>query len=224
MNHYGVAREASALYDLPLRPIEPKLPAAQGKSEVTIEIQEPDLCPRFTGREIRKATTSSRRLRKHCIAPGADRSATHQQRSRRHELRSVGERQADARLRSRSARRPAPGHPQSAGWRNTEDAGRRRAQTHYRGSCCSRCGEAGRACRSDGRLGHDDHRENEEYADRIRVVRSGRRCAGCRSGMGCTPTRRIALSAVRISNRPCLQPTASPNLFSIPAAARSSAT
>src|SRR5208283_438576 len=36
MNHYGVAREASALYDLPLRPIEPKLPAAQGKSDVTI--------------------------------------------------------------------------------------------------------------------------------------------------------------------------------------------
>ena len=33
MNHYGVAREASALYDLPLRPIEPKLPAAQGKSK-----------------------------------------------------------------------------------------------------------------------------------------------------------------------------------------------
>ena len=53
MNHYGVAREASALYDLPLRPIEPKLPAAQGKSEVTIEIQEPELCPRFTAREIR---------------------------------------------------------------------------------------------------------------------------------------------------------------------------
>ena len=55
MNHYGVAREASALYDLPLRPIEPKLPAAQGKSEVTIEIQEPELCPRFTAREIRGA-------------------------------------------------------------------------------------------------------------------------------------------------------------------------
>jgi phenylalanyl-tRNA synthetase beta chain len=52
MNHYGIAREASALYDLPLRAIEPKLPAAQGKSEVTIEIREPDLCPRFTAREI----------------------------------------------------------------------------------------------------------------------------------------------------------------------------
>jgi len=58
MNHYGVAREASALYDLPLKPIEPKLPAGRtkddpGKSEVTIEIQEPELCARFTGREIR---------------------------------------------------------------------------------------------------------------------------------------------------------------------------
>ncbi len=56
MNHYGVAREASALYDLPLRPIDPKLPLSQGKSEVTIDIQEPDLCPRFTARDIRGAT------------------------------------------------------------------------------------------------------------------------------------------------------------------------
>jgi phenylalanyl-tRNA synthetase beta chain len=56
MNHYGVAREASALYDLPLRPIEPKLPPSQGRSEVTIDIQEPELCPRFTAREIRGAT------------------------------------------------------------------------------------------------------------------------------------------------------------------------
>src|SRR5713226_166857 len=28
MNHYGVARECSAIYDLPLKPIEPKLPVA----------------------------------------------------------------------------------------------------------------------------------------------------------------------------------------------------
>ena len=59
MNHYGVAREASALYDLPLKPIEPKLPPSQGKSDVTIAIQEPDLCPRFTAREIRGVTIKS---------------------------------------------------------------------------------------------------------------------------------------------------------------------
>ena len=56
MNHYGVAREASALYDLPLKPIEPKLPAQQSKSDVTIDIQVPDLCPRFTAQEIRGAS------------------------------------------------------------------------------------------------------------------------------------------------------------------------
>src|SRR5271167_769731 len=56
MNHYGVAREASALYDLPLKPIDPRLPAPQGKSAVTIDIQEPELCPRFTAREIRGVT------------------------------------------------------------------------------------------------------------------------------------------------------------------------
>src|ERR1700738_3786695 len=27
MNHYGVAREVGAIYDLPLKPIEPKLPS-----------------------------------------------------------------------------------------------------------------------------------------------------------------------------------------------------
>jgi phenylalanyl-tRNA synthetase beta chain len=56
MNHYGVAREVSALYDLDLKPIEPKLPPSQDKSDVTIDIQEPELCPRFTAREIRGAT------------------------------------------------------------------------------------------------------------------------------------------------------------------------
>src|ERR1700686_4230282 len=56
MNHYGVAREVSALYDLPLKPIEPKLPPSQGKSDVTIDIQGPDRCTRFTARRIRGVT------------------------------------------------------------------------------------------------------------------------------------------------------------------------
>ncbi len=59
MNHYGVAREVSAVYDLPLKPIEPKLPQSQDKSDVTVDIQEPELCPRFTAREIRGATIKS---------------------------------------------------------------------------------------------------------------------------------------------------------------------
>src|SRR5579863_5450002 len=36
MNHYGVAREAAAIYDQPLKPIDPKLPpAAKAASHAT---------------------------------------------------------------------------------------------------------------------------------------------------------------------------------------------
>src|SRR5678815_2099199 len=55
MNHYGVAREASAFYDVPLRPIRPMLPMPKEAAAFPIEIQEPDLCPRFSARVIRGA-------------------------------------------------------------------------------------------------------------------------------------------------------------------------
>jgi phenylalanyl-tRNA synthetase beta chain len=77
MNHYGVARECSAVYDLPLRPIEPKLPVASAAKAASggtpndmakampsrvvpptvaafpVEVVEPELCPRFTARVVR---------------------------------------------------------------------------------------------------------------------------------------------------------------------------
>jgi phenylalanyl-tRNA synthetase beta chain len=53
MNHYGAAREASAIYDLPLRPLAPKLPAARPAPPFSIAIEAPDLCPRFTARVVR---------------------------------------------------------------------------------------------------------------------------------------------------------------------------
>ena len=56
MNHYGAAREASAIYDLPLKPLVPKLPAAKPGTPFPIEIQEPGLCPRFTARVVRGVT------------------------------------------------------------------------------------------------------------------------------------------------------------------------
>jgi phenylalanyl-tRNA synthetase beta chain len=86
MNHYGVAREASALYDLPLKPIEPKLPPSQGKSEVTIDIQEPELCPRFTAREIRGATIKASPPEYIAASSATARSTPHQQRGRCHQL------------------------------------------------------------------------------------------------------------------------------------------
>jgi len=53
MNHYGVARECSAIYDLDLKPIEPKLPAAKGKARFAIELPDPQGCARYTAQIIR---------------------------------------------------------------------------------------------------------------------------------------------------------------------------
>ena len=77
MNHYGVAREAAAIYDLAIKPIEPKLPSAakaassstsSGTTEVVpfaITVEEPTLCPRFSARIIR-ATHDQAIARKNC--------------------------------------------------------------------------------------------------------------------------------------------------------------
>jgi phenylalanyl-tRNA synthetase beta chain len=56
MNHYGVAREASAFYNVPLRPLTPTLPAASGLAGVTITVEDGRYCPRFTARTVRNVT------------------------------------------------------------------------------------------------------------------------------------------------------------------------
>jgi len=53
MNHYGIARECSAIYDLDLRPIEPKLPSTKGKAKFAIELPDPQGCARYTAQIIR---------------------------------------------------------------------------------------------------------------------------------------------------------------------------
>ena len=70
MNHYGVAREAAAIYDLPLKQLLPVsykapllakdarngAPKAQHDVPFPIVVEEPQLCPRFTGRVIRETS------------------------------------------------------------------------------------------------------------------------------------------------------------------------
>src|SRR5579872_6005030 len=62
MNHYGVARECSAIYDLQLKPLEAKLPtsrtgedarASTNNAHASIEIQDQEGCARYTARVIR---------------------------------------------------------------------------------------------------------------------------------------------------------------------------
>jgi phenylalanyl-tRNA synthetase beta chain len=53
MNHYGVAREAAAIYDRPLKQLSPELPQANDGAPFPILVEEPALCPRFSARVIR---------------------------------------------------------------------------------------------------------------------------------------------------------------------------
>jgi phenylalanyl-tRNA synthetase beta chain len=55
LGHYGIARELSAIYKLPLKPAnpKPKEAAAKASDAVKVEIQAPELCGRFTARVIR---------------------------------------------------------------------------------------------------------------------------------------------------------------------------
>ena len=53
MNHYGIARECSAIYDAALSSIEPALPAPQGAADFTVAIEDPRGCARYTARIVR---------------------------------------------------------------------------------------------------------------------------------------------------------------------------
>ena len=57
MNHYGVAREAAAIYDLPLKQPSALSPQQSAKAAPNpafpITVEEPQLCPRFSARVIR---------------------------------------------------------------------------------------------------------------------------------------------------------------------------
>jgi phenylalanyl-tRNA synthetase beta chain len=57
MNHYGVAREAAAIYDLPLKPLSALSyqPSAKRSHDAPfpISVEEPQLCPRFSAQVIR---------------------------------------------------------------------------------------------------------------------------------------------------------------------------
>jgi phenylalanyl-tRNA synthetase beta chain len=56
MNHYGVAREAATIYNLPLAPLEAMLPAATHGVGYPVKIEAPEMCGRFTARVIRGVT------------------------------------------------------------------------------------------------------------------------------------------------------------------------
>lgn len=56
MNHYGVAREAAAIYDVPLRSLETECIAPTTGDGYPVRIEAEDLCGRFTAQVVRGVT------------------------------------------------------------------------------------------------------------------------------------------------------------------------
>lgn len=52
MNHYGIAREAAAIYNVPLRPLVTSLPVPAAGEAFPVRIEAPELCGRFTTQSI----------------------------------------------------------------------------------------------------------------------------------------------------------------------------
>jgi phenylalanyl-tRNA synthetase beta chain len=56
MNHFGVARDCAAVYNVELMSPRANLPKSDGKANFTIELADPDLCARYTSRIVRGVT------------------------------------------------------------------------------------------------------------------------------------------------------------------------
>ena len=56
MNHYGVAREAATIYDVPLKALEVVVPEGVAGGEFPVRIDAEEFCGRFTARVIRGVT------------------------------------------------------------------------------------------------------------------------------------------------------------------------
>ena len=99
MNHYGIAREIAAIYNLQLIPLQIDLPS--GTSTVKpypVTIEAPDLCGRFTARVLRNVKIApSHGIVAESFQPA--RTKAHLERRRRHQLRHPRHRPAHPHLR-----------------------------------------------------------------------------------------------------------------------------
>ncbi|MCL1598464.1 MAG: phenylalanine--tRNA ligase subunit beta, partial [Actinomycetia bacterium] len=56
---YGLARDLAALFEVPLRDPEIDVSESGVPTSVTVSIDEPDVCPRFAGRQVRSITVGT---------------------------------------------------------------------------------------------------------------------------------------------------------------------
>ena len=104
MNHYGIAREAAAIYDIPLKPLEVSLPAAKTCKAAVPRSHRGygPLRPLHCASAARRKHRPFDRQNRAALLPA--RTKTHQQRRRRNQLRHHGHRSSNPCLRPRQTR------------------------------------------------------------------------------------------------------------------------
>ena len=56
---YGLARDLAAFYEIPLRPTEISVTTDGAPTQMTVTIDDPEMCPRFSGRQVRDITVGT---------------------------------------------------------------------------------------------------------------------------------------------------------------------
>ena len=171
MNHYGVAREVSAIYDLDLAPIAPKV-AESGPANVSIAIDDAEGCARYTARIVRgvKIAPAPAKIA-HRLELIDQRSISNVADASNYVLNEIGhpthafdlDKLEGGKIIVRRARAGETHH--HARWRRAQALARRPRHRRRR--------KARRSRRSHGRRSDDDYRCHAQRAHRIRVVRSG---------------------------------------------------
>ncbi len=191
MNHYGVAREASAIYGVELKPVQPMLPGGTagpsaplgmtqqragsplmtaGEGSFLIVIEDADGCARYTGRVIRnvKIGPSPAHIVKRLELLGS-RAINNAADATNYAINELGHPTHAFDLDLLEGGTIIVRRAREGETLKTLDGVERKLSDRRPGHC--RREEAGRAGGRDGRLRLDDHREDQERADRVSVVR-----------------------------------------------------
>ena len=178
MNHYGVAREAAAIYDRPLKPLsavssQPSAGASTMTQVFLSLLEEPALCPRFSARVIRGTR----------IKPSPEKIA--------HRLQLLDQRPISNAVDATNYVLWEMGKPTHVFDMDLLEGGKIVVRNARAGETLKTldgverkltsedlvvCDAKARgARRRDGRVRHDDYREDAEHRDRVGVVGSGDR-------------------------------------------------
>ncbi len=172
MNHYGVAREASVIYNLPLRAVDSKLPAAPDKPDFIVEIADQAGCARYTARVVRdvKIKPSPEAIAKRLLLVD-QRPINNAADATNYTLWEMGHPTHVFDLDLLEGGKILVRRAFSGETLKTLD-GVERKLTSGRSGHRRRC-QTGCAGRSHGRIRHHDHGEDEEHSHRGCMVRSG---------------------------------------------------